>query len=132
MKNVYPTILTPVDMGYVVSIPDLHINTEGTDLANAIEMARDAIGLWGICEEDVGRSIPSPATFNPICKNNEIVTLVDIDLNDYRRARAGNINRIQLTTDEVVQVLDAFKIPINELHSECAYSEEDPQKWEGG
>lgn len=65
-------------------VPDLNINTQGVDIANAIEMARDAIGLWGICEEDMGRSIPSPKTLSPVCENDEIVTLVDIDFNAYR------------------------------------------------
>ncbi|SPF41402.1 conserved hypothetical protein [Candidatus Desulfosporosinus infrequens] len=97
MKNVYPVILTPADVGYIVSIPDLNINTEGTDIANAIEMARDAIGLWGICEEDVGRAIPSPATFNPTCEDNEIVTLVDIDFLAYRRANENKTVRKNLT-----------------------------------
>ena len=58
MKTVYPIILTPAERGYVVYVPDLEINTEGDDLADAIEMARDAIGLWGISEEDAGRKIP--------------------------------------------------------------------------
>ena len=50
MKTVFPIILTPADVGYVVTIPDLNINTEGSSVADAIEMARDAIGLWGICD----------------------------------------------------------------------------------
>ena len=38
MKAVYPIILTPAERGYVVFVPDLDINTEGEDLADAIEM----------------------------------------------------------------------------------------------
>ncbi|MCO1604698.1 type II toxin-antitoxin system HicB family antitoxin [Desulfosporosinus nitroreducens] len=97
MKKVYPVVLTPADVGYVVFVPDLHINTEGTDVANAIEMARDAIGLWGICEEDMGRSIPSPSTLYPVCESNELVTLVDIDFNAYRRANDNRTIRKNLT-----------------------------------
>ncbi|MDA8227745.1 MAG: type II toxin-antitoxin system HicB family antitoxin [Desulfitobacterium hafniense] len=97
MKKVYPVVLTPADVGYVVFVPDLHINTEGTDVANAIEMARDAIGLWGICEEDMGRSIPSPSTLNPVCEANELVTLVDIDFDAYRRANDNRTIRKNLT-----------------------------------
>lgn len=55
MKKVYPVVLTPAETGYVVYVPDLKINTEGENIANAMEMARDAIGLWAICEEDMGR-----------------------------------------------------------------------------
>lgn len=89
MKRVYPIILIPADVGYVVYIPDLNINTEGIDIADAIEMARDAIGLWGITEEDCGRHIPEAATIE-IEKiehdRDSIVTLVDVDFKAYRRA----------------------------------------------
>lgn len=86
MKAVYPIILTPTESGYVVFVPDLDINTEGTDLADAIEMARDAIGIWGISEEDAGRKIPQASGTMPHPAENEIVTLVDIDFTAYRRA----------------------------------------------
>ncbi len=86
MKAVYPIILTPTESGYVVFVPDLDINTEGTDLADAIEMARDAIGIWGISEEDAGRKIPQSSGTMPHPAENEIVTLVDIDFTAYRRA----------------------------------------------
>lgn len=86
MKTVYPIILTPAEHGYVVYVPDLEINTEGEDLADAIEMARDAIGLWGISEEDAGRKIPMASGQIPKSADNELVTLVDIDFSAYRRA----------------------------------------------
>ncbi len=89
MKKVYPIVLTPAEHGYVVYVPDLQINTEGTDVADAIDMARDAIGLWGITEEDCGRKIPEPTTIlieQINHEHNEIVTLVDIDFDAYRRA----------------------------------------------
>lgn len=86
MKAVFPIILTPDKNGYVVSVPDLNINTEGKDIPDAIEMARDAIGLWGICEEDAGRAIPVASSELPVHGENEIATLVDIDFAAYRRA----------------------------------------------
>lgn len=86
MKAVYPIILTPAEHGYVVFVPDLNINTEGEDIPDAISMARDAIGLWGLAEEDAGRTIPAGSTNLPACEANEIATLVDIDFSAYRRA----------------------------------------------
>ena len=86
MKTVYPILLTPAERGYVVYVPDLEINTEGDDLADAIEMARDAIGLWGISEEDAGREIPKASGAMPHPAKDELVTLVDIDFAAYRRA----------------------------------------------
>lgn len=85
MKAAYPVILKPTSSGYVVYVPELDLNTQGTDIPNAIEMARDAIGLWGICEQDMGRSIPRPSGRWPEHAADEIVTLVDIDFDEYRR-----------------------------------------------
>lgn len=86
-KRVYPIILHPeVEGGFSVSIPDLDIGTQGETIAECIDMARDAIGLWGICEQDERRSIPEPSSLTPIHAENEILTLVDIDFDAYRRA----------------------------------------------
>lgn len=51
MKASYPVILTPAGRGYVVFVPNLNINTEGGTLAEALDMARDAISIWGITEQ---------------------------------------------------------------------------------
>jgi len=97
VKKVYPVVLSPAETGYVVYVPDLKINTEGEDIANAMEMARDAIGLWAICEEDMGRSIPEPSSKYPEHSPEEIVTLVDIDIDVYRRANDNRTIRKNLT-----------------------------------
>ena len=97
MKKVYPVILTPDNVGYVVTVPDLNINTEGDSLSDAIEMARDAIGLWGICEEDEGRAIPDPHSVTLNHKEDEIVTLVDIDFQAYRREHENRSVRKNVT-----------------------------------
>lgn len=67
MKQAYPIILTPSEHGYVVYVPDLDINTEGKDPADAIDMAADAIGLWGISAQALGREIPAPSAALPVC-----------------------------------------------------------------
>ena len=67
MKQAYPIILTPAERGYVVSVPDLDINTEGETIADAISMAEDAIGLWGITMQDMGKSIPDASGVVPPC-----------------------------------------------------------------
>lgn len=88
MKQVYPVILHPeAEGGYSVSVPDLDIGTQGDTVAECIDMARDAIGLWGITEEDEGRSVPAPSGLTPPHEDSEIVTLVDIDFDAYRRAQ---------------------------------------------
>ncbi len=86
MKNSYPIVLTPDEKGYTVFIPDFNINTEGDSLTEAIEMARDAIGLMGIDMEDDGESIPPARSAKDIKPaRGEIVSLVDVDFTEYRR-----------------------------------------------
>lgn len=86
MKLVYPTVFTPLkEGGYMAYVPDLQINTSGTDLADAIFMARDAIGLMGIDMEDDGKAFPTPSAKVPH-EDGEIVSLVDADLTAYRRS----------------------------------------------
>ncbi|MFR7829168.1 MAG: type II toxin-antitoxin system HicB family antitoxin [Eubacterium sp.] len=86
MKNSYPIVLTPDEKGYVVYIPDFEINTEGDDLTESIEMARDAIGLMGIDMEDDKIELPKPSTLDSIkAEKGDIVSLVDVDFVDYRR-----------------------------------------------
>ena len=87
MKQVYPIILSPEkEGGYSVFVPDLQIGTQGETISECLDMARDAIGLWGICEQDADRDIPSASTLTPKHNENEIVTLVDVDFAAYRRA----------------------------------------------
>lgn len=87
MKNSYPIVLTPDKVGYVVYIPDFNINTEGDTLTEAIEMARDAIGLMGIDMEDDKKALPTPSEMKTVAKEteNDIVTLVDVDFTEYRK-----------------------------------------------
>lgn len=87
MKNTYPVILTPDIVGYVVYIPDFNINTEGDTLTEAIEMARDAIGLMGIDMEDDKKALPAPSHIGSVVREteNDIITLVDVDFTEYRR-----------------------------------------------
>lgn len=89
MKDIYPIIITPPEKKgecFLVYVPDLDINTEGKSIVDSIYMARDAIGLSGICMEDMGQKIPRSENFRPKCENeNQIVTLVDIDFEEYRK-----------------------------------------------
>lgn len=87
MKNVYPIILTPQDDFIVVTIPDFEANTQGVDMGEAMDMARDAIGLLGITLQDEGRPLPESTPLDQVRGEYEgdIVTLVDIDFAEYRR-----------------------------------------------
>jgi len=97
MTSVYPIVLTPTNTGYIVSVPDLNIDTQGRNMAEAISMARDAIGLWGICEQDDGREIPVPSTVEPPREATELVSWVDIDFAKYRRIHDMATMRINVS-----------------------------------
>jgi len=101
VKQAYPIILTPVKddfKGYAVMVPDLEIYTQGSVIAEAIDMARDAIGMWICFEQDEGRNIPEPGNIDTIqAKPGEIKTLVDIDIDEYRRAHDNRTVRKNLT-----------------------------------
>lgn len=86
MKTAYPIILTEGQHRLVVYVPDFDINTQGKDVAEAMEMARDAIGIMGIDMEDDNEKLPEPTKITDVkADKDSIVTLVDVDFAEYRR-----------------------------------------------
>lgn len=86
MKCVYPVILKSEVLGYSVYIPDFNANTQGETLADAMQQARDAIGIMGVDMEDDKKPLPTPSDLNTIkIGTDEIISLVDIDFKEYRR-----------------------------------------------
>lgn len=82
---VYPVILSTNGDGYFVTVPDFNINTEGKDVADAIAMARDAIGLNALQLEDDGKAAPEPYSQHYQVQDDDMLTLVDVDMADYRK-----------------------------------------------
>ena len=73
------------------------IFTEGHDLVDAIEMARDAIGMTGKAYEEDGKELPEPSDYEEAIKRAEWIksdfdytkgylTLVDVDFQLFDRA----------------------------------------------
>lgn len=93
MKTVYPVFFTKVEDVILVEVPDLEIVTEGEDMSDAIEMARDAIELKCVSLEDDGVTIPQPSSLEQLDVNEgtfaqdgqTVISLVDIDSTEYRR-----------------------------------------------
>ena len=80
----------------MVCVPDMEIFTEGDTFADAIEMARDAIGLTGISMEDNKEEFPMPSNQSDTIKkvkcdigdidfSQGVLTYVDIDFSEYRK-----------------------------------------------
>ncbi len=100
MKQVYPTFIVNTADGseypFLVCVPDMEIFTEESTLAEAIEMARDAIGATGISMEDSKMELPMPSDREKaialVKKDTSVVdfttgilTYVDVDFAEYRR-----------------------------------------------
>lgn len=89
MKNVYPVLIQEdiKENCFIVDIPDFDISTWGKTFFDAIENARDAIGLAGITMEDDGEKLPMPSAVSQIEKesDSDIVTFVDVDFEQYRK-----------------------------------------------
>lgn len=84
-KGAYPVILKRTDDGYFVKIPDFDSSTQGDSIADAMEMARDVIGLLGIDLEDDRKEIPEPNSATFEAEKDDILTLVDVDFTEYRK-----------------------------------------------
>mgnify|MGYP003304788383 CR=1 FL=1 len=97
MKRAYPTFIKQLENDFLVYVPDWEIYTEGSSFVNAIEMARDAIGLKGIDREDDKGDFPKISTYEEALRKAQeeadedidystgIQTLVDVDFVEYRR-----------------------------------------------
>lgn len=93
MKKIYPVIFTQTETDVLVEVPDLEILTQGTDMENAFEMARDAISVTIVSMEDNGEKIPKESELENIKaekgtffgKGKSFVSFVDADITEYRK-----------------------------------------------
>ena len=60
MKYVYPAVFEPAEEGgFIVTVPDIpHCYTSGKDMAEAIEMAQDAVAMLLVDYENENRDVP--------------------------------------------------------------------------
>ena len=98
MKAAYPVVFSQLTDGYMAYVPDMEINTQGDNLPEAIAMARDDIGLMGIDMEDEHKDVPTPSSMEAVPhEQGEIVSMVDIDFDVYRRAQKRRAVRRNVT-----------------------------------
>lgn len=127
MRVTYPVIFTEVDTNILIEVPDLEILTEANEegknkgtMADAIMMARDAIGLACINAEDEKRSMVEPTKLSDVDISKGtfyedgvgIVSLVDVDLVEYRRMFDNKTVRRNVTLPNWLN-LEAEKAQIN-------------------
>lgn len=86
MREAYKIILTPEENGsYTVFVPDFGSGTQGENLADAMYMARDLIGIMGITLQDMGKDIPASGCTEYRPEENEIVAYVDVDFTAFEK-----------------------------------------------
>lgn len=85
MKYVYPAIFEEAEEGgYNVSVPDIPGTfTCGDDMAEALEMAEDAMEMMLAGYEDEGKPIPPPSRIEDI-RTAGIISLVRADTDAWR------------------------------------------------
>lgn len=108
MKQVYPTFIAQYKDDYLVYVPDMDIYTEGKSMSEAIDMARDAIGLKGIDLEDDRKELPISSNYEDAFKKAKedieifdyttgVLTLVDVDFIEYRKLKDNQMVRRNVT-----------------------------------
>lgn len=113
MKQVYPSFIVNINNTsphpFLVCVPDMDILTEGDSFADAIEMARDAIGIAGISMEDNKEEFPVPSdqktaiekvkqyNMDGVNFSNGILTYIDVDFSEYRRKTDTKMVRKNVT-----------------------------------
>lgn len=109
MKAAYPVLMKKCNNDFLVYVPDLEIYTEGKNITDAIEMARDAIGLKGIALENGNQIIPEPSDYGKAIEkarkeaddifdySDGITTIVDVDFSAYRRRNETKTVRRNVT-----------------------------------
>ena len=101
MKLVYTAIFDPNDDGsYTVTVPDLPgCVTEGSNLAEAIDMAVDAASGWILGELEEGNSIPSATPFFDVQLDdpNCFKSVLSLDMNAYAEKYSTKTVRKNIT-----------------------------------
>ena len=92
MREAYPVILKKCDgdaVPFYVRIPDLGISTQGEDIADAIEMARDAICEKIYSLESRNKEVPASGTAEIKMEDGEFLNYVDVNYEAFKKARVN-------------------------------------------
>ena len=116
MKSAYPVFIAEHNNDFLVFVPDFEIYTEGKSMTDAMEMARDAIGLKGIDYQDDGKELPEASNYNEAMAifdySQGIITMVDIDFSEYRKRHNNRMVKKNCTIPYYLNV-EAEKEGIN-------------------
>ncbi|MDR0935803.1 MAG: type II toxin-antitoxin system HicB family antitoxin [Oscillospiraceae bacterium] len=97
MKYTYPAIFIPTKEGYAVEFPDLFgCQTCGDTLAEALEMAEDALEMCLYFYEQDGNEIPPPSQ-NLKVSEPDFVNIIKADTEAYKKRYEALTTRKTLT-----------------------------------
>ncbi len=114
MKEAYQIIINKKD--FVVYVPDFDIYTEGNNIENCIEMAREAIAGTGLTYEDIGKEIPKAKYDSIPLSDDEILTLVDVDFDYFRNLENKKTVKKNCTVPQYIATLaETQKINFSEV-----------------
>ena len=109
--KVYPAVFHPEEDGYSVSFPDLPgCYTDGQDLADAMTMAEEALGVFLASRYDNGGEVKEPSELAAVDPEDGFVNYVVADPNKYRRK--GKAIKKTLTIPEWLNI-EAEKAGVN-------------------
>lgn len=99
MKSKYPVFFTETKNGILVECPDLEVLTQGKDINDAIEMAKDAIELLITDMEDRNEKVSEPSRIDDLDitkgtfynDGRTSILLVNINTDEYRKKLAREI-----------------------------------------
>ena len=98
--NIYPAVFTPCDEGgYIIHFPDLAgTHSQGSNLEDALNMARDALAVWlDSLSDDL---IPYPSASDPAdiaLDAGQFISLIDVNMVAYRRHKETKAVKKTLT-----------------------------------
>lgn len=86
-KLFYPALFHRAEEGgFWVSFPDFpECFTEGDDMAQAYEMAVEAMGLALVNRKEEGEEIPKPTEVDKISADDGTLVIIEFDMLDYQR-----------------------------------------------
>lgn len=97
MVLIYNVLFTKVKGAVLVEVPDLDILTEGKNMQDAIYVARDAIGATILSMKDHNIKIPKLSKSLNVKKGPTIVSVVDIDIDEYEAKHDNKMIRRNVT-----------------------------------
>lgn len=120
MKLIYPVIFTQTEDVVLVEVPDMEILTEGKDIPDAIDMARDAIGIKSISLREGGIALPVSTSIENVDmskaefagEGQSFISIVDVDYDEYKRRQDNKMVRRNVTLPNWLN-LEAEKEGIN-------------------